>query len=211
MIVAEKILILGRVQGVGFRPFVYKTALEHAICGQVSNTPEGVLVLAEGEANNFKQFKASLKNAPGDIHQIKANTCEPRGFDRFSIVSSSSEGIRCLHMPVDLKTCDACLTELKDPDNRRYRYPFINCTQCGPLCSSMGRLFDGVSALIGFTGNVSFEGEAAIQLEEWVTATTAESYRKYQTEFRDSGKKDCRWKHSGRFARILNLPRMNAA
>ncbi len=135
MIIAEKILIQGRVQGVGFRPFVYKTALEYTICGEVSNTPEGVLVLVEGTPDNLKQFKACLKQAPGDIHHFDAITCEPCGFETFSIVSSSSEGIRSLQMPVDLKTCDACLAELNDPANRRYRYPFINCTHCGPRYS----------------------------------------------------------------------------
>ena len=136
MIAAEKISIKGRVQGVGFRPFVYRTALEHRICGEVANTSEGVLILAEGTPDNLKQFKASLKKAPGNIHQLDAITCEPHGFNQFSItISSTSEGIRSLHMPVDLKTCDACFAELNDPDNRRYRYPFINCTHCGPRYS----------------------------------------------------------------------------
>ena len=135
MIVAEKISIQGRVQGVGFRPFVYKMALENAICGEVSNTPEGVLVLAEGEPENLKQFKASLKKAPGNVQRFAAITCEPCGFETFSIISSSSEGVRSLQMPVDLKTCDECLAELNDPNNRRYRYPFINCTHCGPRYS----------------------------------------------------------------------------
>ena len=135
MIVAEEISIQGRVQGVGFRPYVYKTALKHSIFGQVSNTPKGVRILAEGTPKNLKQFKASLKKAPGAIQHFDTITCAPRGFDTFSITPSASEGLVSLHMPVDLKTCDACLAELNDPANRRYRYPFTNCTHCGPRYS----------------------------------------------------------------------------
>ena len=95
MIVAEKILIRGRVQGVGFRPFVYKTALEHRICGEVSNTLEGVLVLAEGAPDDLQQFKVFLKQAPGEIHRLDTITCEPHGFDTFSITKSSSVSEAC--------------------------------------------------------------------------------------------------------------------
>lgn len=133
---ALDIQVTGVVQGVGFRPFVYREARAHNVAGWVLNTVEGVTIHAEGETDALDRFVMALSSdAPAaaqvaeiDIAQGKPADCS--GFEiRFSDDAAAREA--CLVSP-DLATCDACVAELFDPDDRRYRYPFINCTNCGP-------------------------------------------------------------------------------
>jgi hydrogenase maturation protein HypF len=130
------IRLYGVVQGVGFRPFIYKLALEYNLKGWVHNTSEGVEIEVEGEFKSIKQFIRNLHpKAPplARIERIKIDYRTPAGYEKFEIRNSiaGEEGQYQLISP-DIATCDACLKEILDPHNRRYRYPFTNCTNCGP-------------------------------------------------------------------------------
>jgi len=133
--VAQFISIGGRVQGVGFRPFVYRLAHQHDITGWVRNINGAVEIHAEGEAAQLQRFSDALLSeapplsAPGPL-AIAA--CEPEHADRFFILDSQLGSGADIHLPADGFVCADCLAELHDPANRRHRYPFINCTQCGP-------------------------------------------------------------------------------
>ncbi|MBI5632005.1 MAG: carbamoyltransferase HypF [Nitrospirae bacterium] len=129
------IIIKGIVQGVGFRPFVYNLATELKVTGFVSNTSEGVIITAEGD--NLPRFIERIKQeAPphSKIMKMDVAPAEPGGFTEFRIVQSSDSGSFTLISP-DISTCDACCRELFDRSDRRYLYPFINCTNCGPRYS----------------------------------------------------------------------------
>lgn len=126
------IRIKGIVQGVGFRPFVYREALSHAIVGFVVNTPDGVVIDAEGSECNL--FIDSLRtNLPerARIDSIEIVQREAIGYTEFEI-RDSTLGEGSVAIPLDSALCPACQAEMDDPLNRRYRYPFINCTDCGP-------------------------------------------------------------------------------
>jgi hydrogenase maturation protein HypF len=133
--VAQFISIGGRVQGVGFRPFVYRLAHQHDITGWVRNINGAVEIHAEGEAAQLQRFSDALLSeapplsAPGPLAIV---ACEPEHDDRFFILNSQSGSGADIHLPADGFVCADCLAELHDPANRRHRYPFINCTQCGP-------------------------------------------------------------------------------
>ncbi|MRS14048.1 carbamoyltransferase HypF [Enterobacteriaceae bacterium RIT691] len=126
------IRIRGKVQGVGFRPFVWQTAQQLGRCGNVSNDSEGVLVHLLGEP---QEFVAHLQRHCPPLARIDSAECSPYGWDTppddFTIHESGAGSMSTQIVP-DAATCSACLTEMNDPDNRRYRYPFINCTHCGP-------------------------------------------------------------------------------
>ena len=127
--------VRGVVQGVGFRPFVYGLARRHGLGGFVLNDGEGVLIEAEGGA--VEPFAAELvSNAPplARIASLSVQPIEPLGETEFAIVESRAEGRSAL-IPPDVATCEDCLRELFDPRDRRHRYPFLNCTQCGPRFS----------------------------------------------------------------------------
>ena len=120
----------GVVQGVGFRPFVYRLAREHRLGGYVLNDGDGVLIEAEGARAG--RFAGSRERAPTRLGRARDRRAD--GADRrteFRIVDSVASGRSAL-IPPDIATCDDCLRELFDPADRRYRYPFMNCTQCGP-------------------------------------------------------------------------------
>jgi hydrogenase maturation protein HypF len=129
------IRVWGTVQGVGFRPFVYGLALRHNLAGWVRNTSEGVEIEVEGEAEDIGRFEHELSTgAPplARIEDVSVDHREPRGYAGFEIRPSQVlEGEYQLVCP-DVATCRACLDELLNPADRRYRYPFINCTNCGP-------------------------------------------------------------------------------
>lgn len=130
-----RIEVTGIVQGVGFRPFVYRLAVSHGIKGQVANTPEGVEILACGEESQLERFLRGLQEeAPPQalVESIVEKDSLPFSATSFEIVSSRGEGEKCVLISPDLATCDDCLRELFDPADRRYLYPFINCTNCGP-------------------------------------------------------------------------------
>ena len=134
--VARFITISGRVQGVGFRPFVYRLAHQHGITGWVRNVDGAVEIHAEGEAAQLQRFSDALVSeapplsAPGPLAVVD---CAPLHANDFSILDSRSGSAAdiCIYLP-DGFVCADCLAELHDPANRRHRYPFINCTQCGP-------------------------------------------------------------------------------
>ena len=126
--------VRGVVQGVGFRPFVYGLAGRHGLGGFVLNDGDGVTVEAEGDAAALDAFAASLRTDAPPLARVDAVTTEAlpvRDDARFTIAPSRpSRGAAAI--PPDVATCDDCLRELFDPADRRYRYPFLNCTQCGP-------------------------------------------------------------------------------
>lgn len=130
---AEKIMVKGTVQGVGFRPFVYRLASEMGLKGFVRNSPLGVEIHIEG-GNTYRDFVERLKReAPPNarIDHIEIFDAELYGFKEFSIIRTE-EGESTVFAPPDLFTCPECLDELFKPSDRRFRYPFINCTNCGP-------------------------------------------------------------------------------
>jgi hydrogenase maturation protein HypF len=126
--------VKGVVQGVGFRPFVYGLARKQGLGGFVLNDGEGVVIEAEGDPTALDGFAASLRDEAPDLARVEALSVEPltaSGQGEFEIVPSSATGSSAL-IPPDVATCDECLRELFDPVDRRYRYPFVNCTRCGP-------------------------------------------------------------------------------
>lgn len=127
--------VRGIVQGVGFRPFVYGLATKHNLKGWVCNTSEGVKIEVEGEAQAIRQFQLELKTkAPplAHIENIAITYHPPTGYKGFEIRHSIAEEGKYQLISPDIATCKACLSEVLSPDNRRYRYPFTNCTNCGP-------------------------------------------------------------------------------
>jgi hydrogenase maturation protein HypF len=127
--------ITGIVQGVGFRPFVYGLALRYGLKGWVRNTSEGVDIRVDGSTGALESFMTALQaEAPplAHIDNLTMRECPPDGFATFEI--RHSEAILGAAQPIspDIAICADCLRELHDPSDRRYRYPFINCTNCGP-------------------------------------------------------------------------------
>lgn len=129
---SRRIIIRGIVQGVGFRPFVYREATRYGIFGFVCNTPEGVVIEAHGEQCELF-IRALRENLPerARIDSIEIEACEFAQFTDFEI-RESTLGFGSVAIPLDTALCPACAVEMDDPSNRRYRYSFINCTDCGP-------------------------------------------------------------------------------
>jgi hydrogenase maturation protein HypF len=126
--------VTGLVQGVGFRPFVYATASQLGLTGSVSNTPSGVAVEVEGEPAAVSLLGRRLADDPpalAEVESVHATPLAVRGGTGFVIEKSASGPGRTLASP-DVAICDDCLAELNDPADRRYRHPFITCTNCGP-------------------------------------------------------------------------------
>lgn len=127
--------VVGRVQGVGFRPAVYRHAVELGVTGSVRNTPAGVLIEAEGPAADVARFLGRLRAAPPSLSRIDAvevRDLEPVGHRDFRIEPSARSGDPEAGMPPDMATCGDCLREIRDPRNRRFGHPFATCTACGP-------------------------------------------------------------------------------
>jgi hydrogenase maturation protein HypF len=130
-----RITLAGHVQGVGFRPFVYRLASRHGIVGQVQNRLGEVDIVASGPAEVLQSFETDLvAKAPPLSRPVITGVeqLEARHDTGFHIAASSSDADARIFVPPDYFMCDDCRRELQDPDDRRYRYPFINCTQCGP-------------------------------------------------------------------------------
>ena len=130
-----RISVRGIVQGVGFRPFVYKLATQHNLKGWVRNTSEDVKIEIEGKAEAIKQFRLELeRGAPPRAHieDITISHHPPVGYKNFEICHSVAKKGKYQLISPDIATCQACLNELLNPSDRRYRYPFTNCTNCGP-------------------------------------------------------------------------------
>jgi hydrogenase maturation protein HypF len=138
-----KINVFGAVQGVGFRPFVYRLATQLDLNGWVLNSSQGVFIEVEGPRNQLEIFVARLENDKPPLAIIQSLECsflDPIGYKKFEIRYSDQSGQkRALILP-DIATCPDCLREIGDPANRRYRYPFTNCTNCGPRFSIIEEL-----------------------------------------------------------------------
>jgi hydrogenase maturation protein HypF len=135
MLKACSIRVRGVVQGVGFRPFVYRLATSHELTGWVLNGEQGVEIHAEGADERLQIFVRELKEqAPpaASIADIEICFIEPLKFREFSIRESEKADRPTVRVSPDLPVCAACQSELFDTENRRYRYPYINCTDCGP-------------------------------------------------------------------------------
>ena len=132
---ARFIRVRGVVQGVGFRPFVYRLAHEHEVAGWVLNGEEGVEIQVEGRESSLQDFLRGLKTqAPpaAVIAEIEVQAVELTGLTGFVIRESQRREKPTVRISPDLPVCDACLQELFDPTDQRYQYPYINCTNCGP-------------------------------------------------------------------------------
>ena len=127
--------ILGIVQGVGFRPFVYRLATQLELNGWVLNDGNGVTLEVEGPHDRLMEFLRRIqtdKPAPALLYAVDHRFLEAEGFKTFEIRSSVAAGTPRVWILPDLATCNACLQDIRDPGNRRRRYPFTNCTHCGP-------------------------------------------------------------------------------
>jgi hydrogenase maturation protein HypF len=147
--------VRGVVQGVGFRPHVFRLASSHGLGGFVRNDTGGVLVEVEGPDESIDGFLARIgTDAPPlvSIDSIETVDVRPRGDRRFAIAGSELRGAVDVPVSPDVATCDECLAELFDRTDRRYRYPFINCTNCGPRFTIVtGIPYDRVSTtMAGF-------------------------------------------------------------
>lgn len=130
-----KIIITGQVQGVGFRPFVFRLAKKHQLNGEVFNNELGVIIhlnSSDAQLNSF--LKELLQNPPGSSiiisHVFK--TIENKLFSGFKIIKSKQQSQLNLPLTPDFAICSDCKSEIEDPDNKRYKYPFTTCVNCGP-------------------------------------------------------------------------------
>ena len=133
-----KVVVRGAVQGVGFRPFVYRLAQELGLMGWVLNSANGVFLEIEGDGDAVRQFLLRVeKERPprAVIQSLEFALLDPAGYDSFVIRYSEESGPKTAFILPDVATCPDCLRETLDPRNRRYRYPFTNCTNCGPRFS----------------------------------------------------------------------------
>lgn len=135
--IRQEFTITGAVQGVGFRPFVYRLAQELGLTGWVKNTAAGVIIQVEGEPFGVQTFAQRLpreKPVISLIQSLQQRAIAPQGDTQFQILASGGGAKTALVLP-ELATCDQCLGDIGDRHNRRYRYPFTNCTNCGPRYS----------------------------------------------------------------------------
>ncbi|MCM1990580.1 carbamoyltransferase HypF [Oceanirhabdus seepicola] len=132
------IKVSGIVQGVGFRPYVYKIAVENNLKGWVNNTSEGVFMDIEGNVDDITTLVTSLQTSPPPLSKITAIQIEElalTGFDDFTIKISEDNKNKVTLISPDISTCEDCFHDISDPNNRRFEYPFTNCTNCGPRFS----------------------------------------------------------------------------
>lgn len=130
-----RVLVRGRVQGVGFRPSVYRFAQIAGVAGHVRNTKRGVVIEIEGGRDAIERFHSMLKSETpplARIDELQIEEIERRGESGFVILPSDEPGGSDALFPVDAAMCEDCRSEMLDASDRRYRYPFINCTNCGP-------------------------------------------------------------------------------
>lgn len=135
---AKHVRVSGVVQGVGFRPFVYRLAQDRELTGWVLNDPSGVEIHAEGQPEALEDFLRSIRSHPppaARIASLELESAELQGFAEFVIRQSVQRAQPTVGLSPDLPVCDECLRELFDPSDRRFGYPYINCTNCGPRYS----------------------------------------------------------------------------
>ncbi|SFR02546.1 hydrogenase maturation protein HypF [Lentzea waywayandensis] len=133
--VGRDLRVAGVVQGVGFRPYVHRLATGLRLSGRVGNDVAGVFIEIEGTQENVTEFLSALPRDPpplARIDRVHVTACAARGADGFEIAASRDGGAHGALVSADFATCADCLRELFDPADRRYRYPFVNCTHCGP-------------------------------------------------------------------------------
>ncbi|MDE3216750.1 MAG: carbamoyltransferase HypF [Gemmatimonadota bacterium] len=138
-----RLRVSGVVQGVGFRPFVHRLAARHGLRGWVRNTTGDVEIAVAGEPLELERFFAALSaEAPplARIDRVERSACDPAPLGAFRIVESDAAGVEGQWVSPDVATCAACEAELFDPANRRYGYPFITCTDCGPRYTVIERM-----------------------------------------------------------------------
>ncbi|MGE5752047.1 MAG: Sua5/YciO/YrdC/YwlC family protein, partial [Deltaproteobacteria bacterium] len=141
--IAVRLQIRGVVQGVGFRPFVYRIAVQCGLRGSVTNTPGSVAIHLEGGPGAIRRFRERFREELPPAARVARATerrVKPEGIPRFTIEKSEQEGIALSTIPPDIALCPACHRELLDPGDRRHGYPFINCTNCGPRFTIVSRL-----------------------------------------------------------------------
>ncbi|MFO7665502.1 MAG: carbamoyltransferase HypF [Desulfobacterales bacterium] len=132
---ARRIEVEGIVQGVGFRPFIYQLANRHNLKGEVLNTSSGVSIHVEGVNDNIESFCLDLSEKGPPLARVTSISNHPdklKNFADFSIIKSRQDASRSVLISPDVSICDDCLKELFDAKDRRFKYPFINCTNCGP-------------------------------------------------------------------------------
>jgi hydrogenase maturation protein HypF len=140
-IIRKKITVQGQVQGIGFRPFVYRLAAEMNLTGFVYNYTQGVIIEIQGNSNNIDNFIKKLKAGGNEIPLLKITSINASDIGAiadeksFEIKQSQTTGTVTAEVTADIATCKDCLSELFDKNDFRYRYPFINCTNCGPRYS----------------------------------------------------------------------------
>src|SRR5580698_5108886 len=135
---AVRLRVTGVVQGVGFRPFVFRLAREHGVTGWVLNAADGVHVVAEGSDDAIARFVEAVRTHPppaAHVASFALETVGVSGFSSFEIRPSTAGDAPTVRISPDLAVCDDCLGELFDPADRRFGYPYINCTNCGPRYS----------------------------------------------------------------------------
>ena len=135
--------VRGAVQGVGFRPFVYRLATSLGLNGWVVNSPQGVFLDVEGDHERLNDFilRFQRETPPRSfIQSLESSLLDPVGYASFEIRESESAGDKTALVLPDCATCPECLAEIFDPSNRRYLYPFTNCTNCGPRYSIIAAL-----------------------------------------------------------------------
>lgn len=135
MLKTVKIEITGRVQGVGFRPFVYTLAQKYALQGTVTNNENGVVIFLFGSGRNIELFYTELTQFPPPVSQIKESIISEvplQKYHNFKIIPSAKTGKLNLILTPDFAICEVCKKEIIDSDNRRYQYPFTTCVNCGP-------------------------------------------------------------------------------
>lgn len=130
--------IRGAVQGVGFRPFIYRLATQMRLCGWVNNSSQGVTIEVEGKPEHLRSFLVRIEDERPPmsfVQSLESSYLDAAGYSTFEIRDSESNGAKTAIVLPDIATCPECLSEIFDPADRRYQYPFTNCTNCGPRYS----------------------------------------------------------------------------
>lgn len=149
----RQISVKGMVQGVGFRPFVYRLAEQLKLVGYVCNTSEGVLIEIQGMMESLNHFEERLRTEAPELSRIESvqGVCVPiQSESDFSIHESKESHARLCWAPADIASCRVCMEEARDPQNRRFQYPFTSCTNCGPRYSILRALpYDRLRTTMG--------------------------------------------------------------
>ena len=141
--IRRRIRVRGQVQGVGFRPFVYRLAIGLGLGGWVRNDAAGVEIELQGDPTRVQEFLTRLAPEAPALARLDAFDCQPRPCKLYAstfLIQTSRPGQVLTTVTPDAAVCPDCMTELFDPGNRRYRYPFVNCTHCGPRYTITSKL-----------------------------------------------------------------------